>query len=405
MKLLIDGQTLLTPEINRGIGTYFKHVVENLLAYDFRNDYYLNIADEAQLSHLSPWARNRVGLLVNRAYDPRTLAVAPAAALMRAYSDALNNDLEREGIDAYWTPNALMGNVSLPRKESPRKFAVTVHDLIVMVLEDVYLRKWPRPAVEMYRRKIEILEQDYDLFLHDSEHTKADCLRLLNVADKTHVTALLGVSEQFRPYPFPQVPAGNDYALYLGGFDPRKNMHAALAAFALMLRKHGRDGSIKQLRLKIICRYDEAEKNAILTRARESQIEERVELLGFVADRELPALYQKARCFFFPSRYEGFGLPVLEALACGIPVAAANTSSLPEVGGPVACYFDPANLDDMAATLYQATQEPQDWRSRQRRYAYSKKFSWPQTASVARQAFERLLYGSSHQAELSRARR
>ena len=108
---------------------------------------------------------------------------------------------------------------------------------------------------------------------------------------------------------------------------------------------------------------------------------ERVDVLtGFIDDEALVALYQKARCLFFPSLYEGFGLPVLEGLACGLPVACSNTSSLPEVGGKQAFYFDPYDIDGMADSLYQAMAAPIDYESRQRRYEYSRGFSWQETA-------------------------
>jgi glycosyltransferase involved in cell wall biosynthesis len=101
----------------------------------------------------------------------------------------------------------------------------------------------------------------------------------------------------------------------------------------------------------------------------------------------LLGLYQRARCLFFPSLYEGFGLPLLEGLACGLPVASSNTSSLPEVGGELAIYFDPYNINDMADGLYRALQAPMDYQSRLKRYEYSKSFSWQRTALATLQAF------------------
>jgi alpha-1,3-rhamnosyl/mannosyltransferase len=98
-------------------------------------------------------------------------------------------------------------------------------------------------------------------------------------------------------------------------------------------------------------------------------------------------LYQKARCLFFPSLYEGFGLPVLEGLACGLPIAASNTSSLPEVAGRCAHYFDPENVDAMAEALYNALAEPMDFDTRMQRAEHAKRFSWQKTARATLAAF------------------
>src|SRR6185436_17413106 len=106
----------------------------------------------------------------------------------------------------------------------------------------------------------------------------------------------------------------------------------------------------------------------------------KLDLTGFVDEAELVELYQKARCLFFPSLYEGFGLPVLEGLACGLPVAASNTSSIPEVAGDMALYFDPYDPVDMADALYRTLQAPCDLASRTRRHEHARRFSWTKTA-------------------------
>jgi glycosyltransferase involved in cell wall biosynthesis len=122
--------------------------------------------------------------------------------------------------------------------------------------------------------------------------------------------------------------------------------------------------------------------------AKDLGIAEKVRLPGFVDDNSLVQLYQKARCLFFPSLYEGFGLPLLEGLACGLPLAAASTSSLPEVAGDFAFYFDPYDIDGMAQALYQALRAPIDPETKRARYEYSKNFSWQKTARATLDAFE-----------------
>src|SRR5690349_23574922 len=115
MRLLIDGQTLLTAELTRGIGKYFVKTLEQVLHYDFVNEFYLAAPAGPHLNVLSPWARNKLQLLPVDDYG----------------SEWLKGEIERLGIDVYWTPNALMDSVVLPRRLNANcKFAVTIFDLI-----------------------------------------------------------------------------------------------------------------------------------------------------------------------------------------------------------------------------------------------------------------------------------
>jgi glycosyltransferase involved in cell wall biosynthesis len=388
MKILIDGQTLLTPEINRGIGTYFKNSVENILEQDFTHDFYINTPHGAHLDALSPWAREKLCVIDHKAYDIRATQ-APARQLRaRLYSDAVNNDLEKRGINLYWLPNALMDNVFLPaRQTSACRFGVTIYDLIIAVMEKTYAKHLPPAALVAYHDKLKILERDYDLFLHISRHTQTDFTKRLRVKDKQHVVTMLAANSSFRPYPFPDVHAAHDYVLYPGGFDPRKNMERAIEAFADLQTRYGTDEKVRAMQLWIVCSLETAAKDGILNYAEGLGLSGKVRLTGFVDDSALLALYQKARCLFFPSLYEGFGLPVLEGFACGLPVASSNTSSLPEVGGRLAIYFDPYNIEEMADALYKALQAPMDYQSRLMRYEYSRKFSWQNTALNTLEAF------------------
>jgi len=387
MKILIDGQTLLTAEITRGIGTYFRNCVEGILANDFSNDFYINSIPGAHLDRLSSWAREKLCLIDDPVYDIRA-ADRGKKYRSEQYSNSLNNDIEKRGIDLYWSPNALMDNVVLPtRQTSACQFAVTIFDLIILVMAKEYAKHWSSSALTSYEKKLELLKQDYDLFLHISRHTRSDFTRLLQIENKQHVVTPLAAGGSFRPYPFPKAPAINEYVVYTGGFDPRKNMDRALEAFAVLQKKYVADPRIQATELCLVCSLDKVAESRMLRRAERLGLSGKVRLTGFVSEAALLALYQKARCLFFPSLYEGFGLPVLEGLACGLPVASSNTSSLPEVGGDLAVYFDPYNIDEMADGLYQALQAPMDYQSRQRRYDYSRTFSWPETARATLRAF------------------
>jgi glycosyltransferase involved in cell wall biosynthesis/SAM-dependent methyltransferase len=381
MKILIDGQTLLTPDITRGIGKYFINNVENMLEYDFTNDFYLATAPGANLSILSPWVRSKLRILENEAYDTRAARNGDGPQFEKLYSDTLNSDIQKLGIDVYWSPNALMDNVVLPARQTGScVYAVTIFDLIVSVMEQEYAKHWPAASIVSYKNKLKRVARDFDLFLHISHHTKTDFLNTLPVNNKRHVVTHLAVDPSFRPTPFPITPARTDYIIYPGGFDPRKNMERAIEGFARLHAKYGADESIRSTQLCIVCSSDKAGETQLLNLAKRLGVEGKVWLTGFIEEGVLIETYQKARCLFFPSLYEGFGLPVLEGLACGLPVAASGTSSIPEVGSDLAIYFDPYDVDAMAGALQQTLQAPVDLESKLRRYEYSKGFTWKKTA-------------------------
>jgi glycosyltransferase involved in cell wall biosynthesis/SAM-dependent methyltransferase len=386
MNVLIDGQTLLTAEINRGIGKYFVKTLEQVLRYDFVSEFYLAAPAGPHLNVFSPWARSKMQVLANEAYGSG--AGDDWSNHERRYSDAINDDIERLKINVYWSPNGLMDKVVLPQRSAKNcKYVVTMFDLIPAVMENEYAKQWPPGMLSAYRHKLQRLATDFDLFLHISHHTQSDVLRLLDVKAKRHVVTHLGVDPTFRPYPFPRTAAVTDYVLYPGGFDPRKNMERAVESFAALHRRYGHETRIAATQLCIVCHSDSASETHLLNHAKKLGIDGKVFLTGFVDDQKLVELYQKARCLFFPSLYEGFGLPVLEGLACGLPVAASNTSSVPEVGGEFAIYFDPYNVDEMAESLYQALNAPMDQEWKLRRHEYAGSFSWKKTGLTTTDAF------------------
>ncbi len=133
-----------------------------------------------------------------------------------------------------------------------------------------------------------------------------------------------------------------DFILYIGTLQPRKNVAKLIEAVSLL--------EDKKVQLVIIgkkgWKYEE-----ILEAPKKYQVEERIKFLNFVPDQDLPAFYSNAICYVLPSLYEGFGLPILEAMQHGCPVLTSNISSLPEAGGDAAVYFDPYNVDDIASKI------------------------------------------------------
>ncbi|MEI2691909.1 MAG: glycosyltransferase family 1 protein [Anaerolineae bacterium] len=243
----------------------------------------------------------------------------------------------------------------------PRRSVVTVHDL--------GFRAFPEAHTTLDRAYLN-WSTAFDArraahVLVDSQATKDDLIRFTGVsADKLSVI-YLGRDETLTPVDNPQRLAEvqqrlaisqpgqglASYILYVGTLQPRKNLVRLVEAFATVRQQHpdltlvlaGRQGWLAE---------------PIFQRVAALGLQGAVSFPGYVADDDLPALLSGARCFAFPSLYEGFGFPVLEAQACGAPVLAAHSSSLPEVAGHGALLVDPLNTDAIAAGLLRLIGEP-----------------------------------------------
>jgi glycosyltransferase involved in cell wall biosynthesis len=174
------------------------------------------------------------------------------------------------------------------------------------------------------------------------------------------------------------------YLLYVGTLHPRKNLVRLVQAFArlpALLSAAGRPTPGLQLVLagRKGWLYDD-----IFAQVRRLDLEDRVILTGYVPDEDLPALLSAARAFVFPSLYEGFGLPVVEAMACGTPVVCANTSSLPEVAGDAALLVDPLDEGAIAAALARLLSDDDLHRELvDRGFRQAARFSWQRCAREA----------------------
>jgi len=171
------------------------------------------------------------------------------------------------------------------------------------------------------------------------------------------------------------------YILFVGTLQPRKNISRLIEAFAKLEPSiKNKEGSIKDLRLVIVGKkgwqYEE-----ILAAPEKFGVKEKVKFLENITDEDLPFFYKNALCFCLPSLYEGFGLPILEAMQYGCPIATSNVSSLPEAGGDAAVYFDPENVEHITKAL-QSLVDDEELRSKllKKGYEQVKKFSWEKTA-------------------------
>ncbi len=195
-------------------------------------------------------------------------------------------------------------------------------------------------------------------------------------------TVYLGVDPVFRPLPpdrtreaLTRYGLTSGYLLFVGTLEPRKNLPGLLTAYQILrVRRVTREplvvvGSRGWL-------YDE-----VFARVGALGLEAHVRFLENVPDEDLPALYNGAALLVMPSFYEGFGLPALEAMACGTPVVLSDRGSLPEVGGPAAVFVDPDHPEDIAAGMARVLEDPVlRERMREASLAHAARFTWEATA-------------------------
>jgi len=277
--------------------------------------------------------------------------------------------LHRLGAALYHSPYYLM-----PYWPGVRS-VVTIHDLIPMRYPRYYGAS-ERLAFGVASR---MATRRATRIVTDSRATARDVERLLHVAPARVSVIPLAADPAFTPRPASEIEdarrrygLAGDYALYLGSNKPHKNLLGLIEAWACL--------QPQPMPLVVAgawdARYPEAR-----ARAEALGLGERVRWLGPALEPDLPLLYSGAAAFVFPSLYEGFGLPVLEAMACGAPVACSDAASLPEVAGDAALTFDPADVQALAHTLHRLLTD-RDLRAdlRERGLRRAAQFSWAATA-------------------------
>ncbi|ARV60970.1 hypothetical protein BZZ01_22205 [Nostocales cyanobacterium HT-58-2] len=398
MKFLIDGQTLSTPEINRGIGVVFKRLCEELVAKDISKEWFITVRDNSDLKHFSPAVQRRlIPIPVSESLNQNDYTKQT-----NHYSQVLNKVVTELQIDAYWVPNPLMVNIVLPTDLCKVTIFATIYDLIPLIMPDYYLAKWPEHIKTEYKRRIEILPHWADKLIFISESAKNDFEKIdPRVADKSIAIPLAVDHTKFWSHISPKDKSKEPYILFTGGFDPRKNMNAALEAFSYLIKDNYQE--FTNLKLYVVCAYSDEERQNYENLAAKLGVLDKLVLTGYIEEEELIALYQAASVFFFPSRYEGFGLPVLEASACGLPIVTTKISSIPEVVGNLAYYCSPDDPKDMAVALkaalcnYASHQTKQEESIRRAR-----SFTWAKTAASYFKLFTNTLCDKNSTTKLQR---
>ncbi len=366
----------LSPALHRhaGIGRYAHELLAALTRIDRANTY--------RVFHNQLAFNERV----DAPLDPLPRTVIPLTAkpwrMSVLLADFLRVPMDRwiPGIDVFHGTDHLLP----PLRRARTVF--TLHDLIFKFFPEYHLplnRAFLGVMLPRFLRRA-------DAIIAVSECTKRDAIRLYHLPPEKITVIYEGVDPALRPVEDKNLIAqararyahGQPFILYLGTIEPRKNIVALIDAVRALRARGlphrlliaGRKGWLYQPTLDHVAQMG---------------MSDAVDFLDYVPDAELPALFSACDAFVFPSLYEGFGLPPLEAMACGAPVVCSNTSSLPEVVGDAAVLFDPRDIGEIASAIERVVSDAalRD-ELRAKGIAQAAKFSWERAARETLAVYE-----------------
>lgn len=267
----------------------------------------------------------------------------------------------------------------LPRFDGPR--VVTIHDLSMFGWSHCH----PSGRLASVRRAVEQAVQEESVHIITvSDYTRRELCGRYGLAESRVSAVSLACGEEFQALNAEDTGEmlrrhglrHDGYSLFVGTVEPRKNLHALLVAY------EGLPAALRSRWPLVLCGYNGWSSDDIHERIGRARREGWVQYLGYVSAGELPAIYAGARLFAFPSFYEGFGLPVLEAMTSGVPVVCSNSSSLPEVAGDSALMIEPVDVDGLRSALERGLTDAQ-WRAsaRSKGLVRAAGFSWGRCAA------------------------
>lgn len=402
MRIVIDMQgAQTTGSRNRGIGRYTSALVQAIVRNCCQCDVVL------ALNGLFPDTIVPIRSAFKGVLPQNNIRVWYAPGPCH-YLDSANTwrrqaaELVREAFLASFNPSVVLvtsifeglvddGVTSVGRLSQTVPTAAILYDLIPLINRDQYLSN---PLVEeWYENKLNCLRRA-DLLLSISESTRQEGIQHLGFPSEQIVNLSTAADPQFVVRKIDATAESKlrshyglerDYVMYTGGIDHRKNVEGLIHAYSILptnLRQ--------QHQLAVVCAIQQPDRDRLTALARKSGMSrDELVLTGYVPEEDLISLYNLCKCFVFPSWHEGFGLPTLEAMACGRAVIGSNRSSLPEVIGRDDALFDPFDDRSIAGKLFQVLTD-NAFRNdlEQHGLAQAKRFSWGKSAQIALAALE-----------------
>ena len=348
MRIAIDARWIF-PEIS-GIGNYTRQLLSQFAGLDLPGSLLVLFDNAAVMKRtldetgLAEEGNVAVACLPWGVFSPQSQLRLPAY-------------LKREQVDVFHSPNYMIPLMAFPRGRAGQvKCVTTIHDVIPMVFPDHAPKSRKTRLFPIFRALMQEVGKRADAIITVSDASRRDILEQLripaNAADKVH-TVYNGVSERYTPATTEAAAPTAPYTLlYVGRADPYKNVDTLIRALARV-----RTESSLPARLVIAGSPDPRYPQA-MELAKELHLTDAVTWTGYLTDQALVDAYRAADLLVHPSRYEGFGLQIVEAMACGTPVVSSNGGSLPEVAGDAGILVDPDDTKGFATAITRVLTEP-----------------------------------------------
>lgn len=364
----------------RGIGNFVYHILSHLASLDCNHQYLLYLTTKPKYFNLSLPENFTFRSFVCLSYILWEQVQLPLAAIY-------------DGVDILHCP-ANTGPLFLPHRI---KLVLTIHDVMYLLPYTVV-----PPSLSLYQRLGRIyrrwvvprVAKRADAIITVSYHSRQDILNILQVSSERVFVIYGAPGPAFYPLSNKEkiertkqrYRIRNRFILALGGLDPRKNTAGVLQAFKRFRERLKGDYQL------VIVGLPKTGQKLFSSIAMKLGIVENVVFTDFVPEEDLVALYNGADVFLYPSFYEGFGLPVLEAMACGTPVVASNAGSIPEIAGEAALLIDPQDVEALALAIEEIiTNQTLRQELIARGFKHVKKFSWDKAARKLLAVYERVM--------------
>jgi glycosyltransferase involved in cell wall biosynthesis len=361
-------------EVNTGVGRYTSNLCKYILETDGKNDYFLY--SPGQMDIVIRTDRTKIQFKKSGiALKNNTLRILWEQVTLPYYS--MNGRLDL----FHYTDHSL----SILQRTHPA--IITVHDI-------AYVRfpKLLNKSRQIYKKYILNMSiKRANVIVADSYSTKRDIINYFRIKEEKIKVVYPGVERRFRP-----ISNVKEYRLKnnlpskiilnVGTLEPRKNIITLIKAFKKLRERGLRD-------YKLVIAGDKGWLyKQIFDEIKSSDLQKEVLFLGIIGDEDLPMLYNCADMFVYPSLYEGFGFPPLEAMACGIPVITSNTSSLPEVIGDAGIMVNPTDVNSLCERMYNLLKDKELWHYMSNKgLERSKLFSWKETAKKILEIYDEIL--------------
>ena len=364
-----------------GVATYTRSLVEGFSRIGTDNQYVLFGSSLRNLKILRDFTRR----FDKKIFKPRFSFLPPM------FLEFLWNGIHLIPIESF------IGEVDIfhssdwlepPTRKAKR--VTTIHDLAIFKYPQTFKPRGGHDIVANQKRKLFFVKHYGNLVIAVSQTTKQDAIDILKIPEKKIKVIYEAADSDYYPRNQDEIKAvkekfkiKGEYFLCVGTREPRKNINQAIVAFTQLSKE------LPNLSLVIAGKYGWGGEDQI-SKIKDQKLDQKIKILGYTEKEDLTRLYSGTKAFIYPSLYEGFGLPILEAMACGTPVITSNIGSMKEIASGTALLCDPLSVESIAGAMLKITKEDQN-ELRQKSLVRAGDFSWDKTALQTLEAYHSLL--------------